>query len=199
MQGNWGELILERILVQSGLRKGVEYHTQGGFRDNENKLLKPDVIIHLPEGKDVVIDSKVSLVAYEAFCLALDESGQAQALNEHVRAIRNHIKDLSDKNYAALKGLRSLDFVLLFMPIEAAFLAAFQHDDQLFTTAFEHNIVVVTPTTLLATLRTIENIWRFERQNENAKLIAEKAGFMYDKIRGFVEDLEKLGLQISVV
>ena len=199
VQGNWGELVLERILEQSGLRKGVEYHTQSGFRDSENKLLKPDVIIRLPEGKDVVIDSKVSLVAYEAFCLALDESAQTQALNEHVRAIRNHIKDLGDKNYAALKGLRSLDFVVLFMPIEAAFLAAFQHDDQLFTTAFEHNIVVVTPTTLLATLRTIENIWRFERQNENAKLIAEKAGSMYDKFRGFVEDLEKLGIQIDVV
>ncbi len=199
VQGNWGELILERILEQSGLRKGVEYQIQSGFRDSENRLLKPDVIIHLPEGKNVVIDSKVSLVAYEAFCVALDESAQTQALNEHVRAIRNHIKELSDKNYAALKGLRSLDFVLLFMPIEAAFLAAFQHDDQLFTTAFQHNIVVVAPTTLLATLRTIENIWRYERQNENAKLIAEKAGSMYDKIRGFVEDLEKLGIQIDLV
>jgi len=199
VQGNWGELVLERILEQSGLRKGVEYHTQTGFRDGDNRLLKPDVIIHLPEGKDVVIDSKVSLEAYEAFCVALDERSRIQALNEHVRAIRNHIKDLSNKNYAALKGLRSLDFVLLFMPIEGAFLAAFQHDDKLFSAAFGHNIVVVTPTTLLATLRTIENIWRYERQNENAELIAERAGAMYDKIRVFVEDLEKLGTQIGVV
>lgn len=198
-QGNWGELILERVLEQSGLRKGIEYHAQTGFRNAENKLLKPDVIIHLPEGKDVVIDSKVSLAAYETYSSATDESKQSVALKEHVEAIRNHLKGLSDKDYSNLKGLRSLDFVLMFMPIEGAFLAAFQCDEKLFTQAFERKIVVVSPTTLLATLRTIENIWRYERQNENAKLIADKAGAIYDKLRGFVEDLEKLGNQITNV
>jgi DNA recombination protein RmuC len=198
-QGNWGEMILEKVLEQSGLRKGIEYETQGAFRDEDNKLFKPDVIVRLPEDKDVVIDSKVSLLAYEEYCSAEDEQDRINALKAHTKAVRNHILGLSDKDYSGLKGLRSLDFVLLFMPIEAAFMAAFQADEKLFTEAFEHKIVVVTPTTLLATLKTIENIWRYERQNENAKMIADKAGTLYDKIRGFVEDLEKLGTQLSTV
>ncbi len=198
-QGNWGEMILEKVLEQSGLRKGIEYETQGAFRDADNKLFKPDVIVRLPEEKDVVIDSKVSLLAYERYCSADDERERIQALKEHSEAVRNHIRSLSGKDYSSLKGLRSLDFVLLFMPIEAAFIAAFQADDKLFTEAFEHQIVVVTPTTLLATLRTIQNIWRYEQQNENAKLIADKAGALYDKIRGFVEDLERLGNQLATV
>lgn len=198
-QGNWGEMILEKVLEQSGLRKGIEYETQGAFRDEENKMFKPDVIIRLPEDKDVIVDSKVSLLAYEQFCSAEDEQAQAIALKQHTEAVRAHIKSLSDKDYSSLKGLRSLDFVLLFMPIESAFIAAFQADEKLFTDAFEHKIVVVTPTTLLATLRTIENIWRYERQNENAKAIADKAGAVYDKIRGFVEDFEKIGDQLSTV
>jgi len=197
IQGNWGEMILEKVLEQSGLRKGIEYETQGAFRDEDNQLFKPDVIVRLPEDKDVVIDSKVSLVAYEQYCSADDEQTRINALKAHTKAVRDHIKGLSDKDYSGLKGLRSLDFVLLFMPIEAAFMAAFQADERLFTDAFEHKIVVVTPTTLLATLKTIENIWRYERQNENAKMIADKAGSLYDKIRGFVEDLEKLGNQLS--
>ena len=198
-QGNWGEMILEKVLEKSGLRKGIEYETQGSFRNEDNKLFKPDVIIRLPEDKDVVIDSKVSLVAYERYCSTEDDGERIDALKEHTEAVRNHIKGLSGKDYASLKGLRSLDFVLLFMPIEAAFMAAFQADEKLFTDAFEHKIVVVTPTTLLATLRTIENIWRYERQNENARIIADKAGVLYDKIRGFVVDLEKLGKQIGTV
>lgn len=198
-QGNWGEMILEKVLEQSGLRKDIEYETQGAFRDGDNKLFKPDVIIRLPEDKDVVIDSKVSLLAYERYCSTEDEQERIQALKEHVEAVRNHIKGLSDKDYSSLKGIRSLDFVLLFMPIEAAFMAAFQADEKLFNDAFEHKIVVVTPTTLLATLRTIQNIWRYEQQNENAKAIADKAGTLYDKIRGFVEDLEKLGNQLATV
>ncbi|MGR9072325.1 MAG: DNA recombination protein RmuC [Gammaproteobacteria bacterium] len=198
-QGNWGEMILEKVLERSGLRKGIEYETQGAFRDGDRQLFKPDVIVRLPEEKDVVIDSKVSLLAYERYCSADDERERTLALKEHTEAVRNHIKSLSGKDYSALKGLRSLDFVLLFMPIEAAFVAAFQADEKLFTDAFEHKIVVVTPTTLLATLRTIENIWRYERQNENARLIADRAGALYDKIRGFVEDLEKLGNQIGTV
>ncbi len=197
VQGNWGEMILEKVLEQSGLRKGIEYETQGAFRDGDKQLFKPDVIVRLPEDKDVVIDSKVSLLAYEQYCSADDEQARINALKAHTKAVRDHIKGLSDKDYSGLKGLRSLDFVLLFMPIEAAFIAAFQADERLFTDAFEHKIVVVTPTTLLATLKTIENIWRYERQNENAKMIADKAGSLYDKIRGFVEDLEKLGNQLS--
>lgn len=199
IQGNWGEMILEKVLEQSGLRKGIEYETQGAFRDEDNQLFKPDVIVRLPEDKDVVIDSKVSLIAYEEYCSVDDESARINALKAHTKAVREHIKGLSDKDYSGLKGLRSLDFVLLFMPIEAAFITAFQADERLFTDAFEHKIVVVTPTTLLATLKTIENIWRYERQNENAKLIANKAGALYDKIRGFAEDLEKLGNQLSTI
>lgn len=197
IQGNWGEMILEKVLERSGLRKGIEYETQGAFRDHEQNLFKPDVIIRLPGDKDVVVDSKVSLLAYEEYCSTEDDTQRITALKAHTKAIREHIKGLSDKDYSGLKGLRSLDFVLLFIPIEAAFLAAFQADEKLFTDAFEHKIVVVTPTTLLATLKTIENIWRYERQNENARMIADKAGTLYDKIRGFAEDLEKLGTQLS--
>ncbi|MEI6146794.1 MAG: DNA recombination protein RmuC [Methylococcales bacterium] len=198
-QGNWGEMILETVLEKSGLRKGIEYETQGAFRDENNRLFKPDVIVRLPEDKDIIIDSKVSLVAYEQYCSSDDEDERIGALKQHTEAVRTHIKTLSEKDYSGLKGIRSLDFVLLFMPIEAAFIAAFQADERLFSDAFEHKIIVVTPTTLLATLRTIENIWRYERQNENARAIADKAGIVYDKIRGFVEDLEKLGKQLSTV
>ena len=199
MQGNWGEMILEKVLEQSGLRKGIEYETQGAFRDADNRLFKPDVIVRLPENKDVIIDSKVSLVAYERYCSTDDDQQRIEALKQHTEAVRNHIKTLSNKDYTSLKGLRSLDFVLLFMPIEAAFMAAFQADEKLFNDAFEHKIVVVTPTTLLATLRTIQNIWRYEQQNENARLLADKAGTLYEKIRGFVEDIEKLGSQLNTV
>lgn len=198
-QGNWGEMILEKVLEQSGLRKGIEYETQSAFRDQDNRLFKPDVIVRLPDNKDVVIDSKVSLNAYERYCSSEGDAERSEALKQHVEAMRTHIKSLSGKDYSSLKGLRSLDFVLLFMPIEAAFMAAFQGDEKLFNDAFEHKIVVVTPTTLLATLRTIQNIWRYEQQNENARLIADKAGALYDKIRGFVEDIEKLGNQLSTV
>jgi DNA recombination protein RmuC len=162
-------------------------------------LFKPDVIVRLPENKDVIIDSKVSLVAYERYCSTDDDQQRIEALKQHTEAVRNHIKTLSNKDYTSLKGLRSLDFVLLFMPIEAAFMAAFQADEKLFNDAFEHKIVVVTPTTLLATLRTIQNIWRYEQQNENARLLADKAGTLYEKIRGFVEDIEKLGSQLNTV
>jgi DNA recombination protein RmuC len=198
-QGTWGELILERVLEQSGLRKGIEYEAQGGFRDAEGRLLRPDVIVHLPEEKDVVIDSKVSLGAYERFSTAEEDPEKNAALSEHVKAVRAHIDALSAKDYTALKGLRSLDFVLLFMPIEAAFLAAFKADENLFSYAFERRIVVVTPTTLLATLKTIENIWRYERQNKNAQEIVSRASAIYDKLRLFVESMEKLGKQIDTV
>lgn len=199
LQGTWGELVLETVLEQSGLREGIEYQSQGGFRDLENRLLKPDVVVHLPERKDIVIDSKVSLLAYENYTSAEDEEVRKQALCEHIQAVKSHIKTLGEKDYTNLRGLRSLDFVLMFMPIETAFALAFEHDEALLSEAFQRNVIVVTPTTLLATLRTIENIWRYERQNENAKLIAEKAAGLYDKVRGFVEEFEKLGTQISTV
>lgn len=196
-QGNWGELILERVLEQSGLRKDYEYETQGGFRDADNNILKPDVIIHLPQDKDVIVDSKVSLIAYEQYSSTDDEEQQAVLLNEHITAIENHIKTLSEKDYSSLKGIKSLDFVLMFIPIEPAFLVAFQNNDKLFSDAFNRKIIVVTPTTLLATLKTIENLWRYEKQNQNARIIAERAGNIYDKFRGFIEDIEKLGKQLD--
>ncbi|MBN2644785.1 MAG: DNA recombination protein RmuC [Desulfuromonadaceae bacterium] len=199
VQGNWGELVLERVLEQSGLRRGSEYDCQGGFRDADQRLLKPDVIVHLPEDKDIIIDSKVSLVAYERYCNEEEPQQREQALRDHVAAVRQHITGLSEKDYTALKGVRSLDFVLMFMPVEAAFMAAFQADEGLFNHAFAKRIVVVTPTTLLATLRTVENIWRYERQNQNAQAIAERAGAVYDKLRGFIEDMEKLGAQLSTL
>ncbi len=198
-QGNWGEMILEKVLEQSGLRKGREYEIQKAFRNAENSLLKPDVIIHLPEGKDIIIDSKVSLIHYNEYINSEDTEEQKKALDAHIHSVREHINNLGSKDYSSLKGLRSLDFILLFMPIDAAFMAAFQADDKLFNTAFEKKIVVVTPTTLLATLRTIENIWRYERQNENSRQIADKAGAVYDKLRGFLEDFEKIGKQIDAV
>lgn len=198
-QGDWGELVLERVLEQSGLRKGAEYEVQGSFRDRDNKLLRPDVVIHLPEGRDIIIDSKVSLVAWQEYVNAEDDAARTHALDALVMAVRAHIDGLSSKDYTNMGGVRSLDFVLMFMPIEPAFLAAFQHDEKLFSTAFEKRIAVVTPTTLLATMRTVENIWRTERQNESARLIAEKAGGVYDKLRGFVDEFEKLGKQLTTL
>jgi DNA recombination protein RmuC len=199
LQGTWGELVLERVLEQSGLRKGIEYETQGGFRDTDNRLLRPDVIIRLPEGKDIVIDSKVSLRAYEQYASTEDTCARDSALKEHIQAVRNHIKALSGKDYSSLNGVRTLDFILMFMPIEPAFILAFQQDEGLFSDAFQSKIVVVTPTTLLGTLRTIENIWRYERQNENARIIAAKAATVYEKLRGFLEDLARLGSQLDTV
>jgi len=196
VQGNWGELILERVLERSGLRKGIEYETQGSYRDNDNQLLRPDVIVHLPDQRNLVVDSKVSLVAYQQWVIAEDDEAREQALKQHVEAVRNHIRTLSEKDYSQLNGLHSPDFVLLFMPIEPAFVAAFQQDDNLFAEAFERKIIVVTPTTLLATLRTIENIWRYERQSQNARRIADRAGAVYDKLRVFVEAMERLGSQL---
>jgi len=196
IQGNWGELILERVLERSGLRKGIEYETQGSYRDSDNQLLRPDVVVHLPDNRNLVIDSKVSLVAYQQWVISDEGSARDAALKQHMDAVRNHIRSLSDKDYSQLNGLRSPDFVLLFMPIEPAFVAAFQHDDSLFSEAFERKIIVVTPTTLLATLRTLENIWRYERQSQNARLIAERASAVYDKLRVFVEAMERLGGQL---
>lgn len=196
-QGNWGEVILERVLERSGLRKGTEYETQVGLRDDGQRLFRPDAIVRLPEGKHIVVDSKVSLVAYERYIALEAEAEREAALRAHVKAVREHVKTLGSKDYSGLAGLRSPDFVLMFMPIEAALLLAFQHDDALFDDAFAERVVIVAPTTLLATLRTVENVWRRERQNENAKALAAKAGAIHEKFRGFVTDMEKLGQQIG--
>lgn len=196
-QGNWGELILERILESSGLREGHEYETQGSYKDEQGKMYRPDVLIHLPDEKDIVIDSKVSLVAYDHYMKAEEENEKANALKQHVASIRAHIKGLSDKKYENLVGVKSLDFVLLFMPIEGAYMLALENDANFFQEAIKENIMVVGPSTLLVTLRTIEYIWRNERQEQNAQEIAQKGADLYDKFVGFVEDMEKIGGQIS--
>ncbi len=196
-QGAWGEIILERILEESGLRKGVEYDAQGGFRDAEGKLLKPDVVVHLPEGKEIIIDSKVSLVAYERYVRAEDDNARERAVKEHLVSINAHLKGLESKKYDELPGVKSLDFVLMFIPVESAFMLAIEKDSQIFRKAFDKNIMIVSPSTLLVTLRTIENIWRYEHQNKNALKIADEAGKLYDKFVGFVEDLENVGSQLE--
>ncbi len=196
-QGSWGEVILERILEESGLRKGIEYVSQGGFRDAEGRLLKPDVIIHLPEGKDIIVDSKVSLVAYEKYVRSENEEERDRAVKEHLASMNSHLKGLESKRYDELPGVKSLDFVLMFVPIESAFMLAIDKDSEIFRKAFDQNIMIVSPSTLLVTLRTIQNIWRYEYQNKNALEIADKAGSLYDKFVSFVADLEKIGDQID--
>jgi DNA recombination protein RmuC len=192
-QGNWGEFILESILEKSGLVKGREYVVQESLTAESGKRFQPDVIIKLPENKSIVIDSKVSLVAYEKFISSDDEHQKELALREHINSIRSHIKNLSSKNYQNLYQLESLDFVLMFMPVEPAFALAVQNDQTIFNDAFEMYIVIVSPSTLLATLRTISSIWRQEKQNRNAMEIAKQSGDMLDKFTAFVEDLISVG------
>ena len=192
-QGNWGEFILESILEKSGLVKGREYVVQESLTTESGKRFQPDVIINLPENKSIIIDSKVSLVGYEKFVSEDDENQKQIGLREHINSIRSHIKNLSGKNYQNLYQLESLDFVLMFMPIEPAFAIAVQSDPSIFTDAFEQNIVIVSPSTLLATLRTISSIWRQENQNKNAIEIARQSGEMLDKFTAFVDDLISIG------
>jgi DNA recombination protein RmuC len=196
-QGNWGELILETILEKSGLEKGREYQIQQSLTTEQGKRYQPDVVIYLPDNKCLVIDSKVSLVAYEKYCSSEEETERMLSLRDHIGSIRKHIKDLSAKNYQNLYQINTLDFVLLFMPIEPAFGLAVQNDINIFNEAFEKNIVIVSPSTLLATLRTIASIWRQEHQNKNAIEIARQSGALYDKFEGFVKDLTDLGNKIN--
>ena len=198
-QGTWGEVILERILEKSGLTRGREYEVQVNLRSEDGRRRQPDVLVHLPEGKDVIVDSKVSLASYERYCTAEDPDVRARELKAHVLAVRTHLKRLSEKEYQQVPNLRSLDFVLMFVPIEAAFTQAVQEDAEIFSDAFEANIVIVSPSTLLATLRTIQNIWRYEHQNRNAQEIARRAGALYDKFVNFVKDLEEVGRRIGSV
>lgn len=197
-QGNWGEFILESILEKSGLTKDNEYRVQASFETEEGKRYQPDIIINLPEGKHIIIDAKVSLVDYEHFFNTDQASERALALKKHIQSMRKHIKELSAKNYQSQYDLKSLDFVLMFVPIEPAFSLAVQHDVGLFNEAYEKNIVLVSPTTLMATLRTISNIWKHEYQNQNALEIAQQGGALYDKFVGFVEDLKHLGRQLDI-
>jgi len=196
-QGNWGEFILESILEKSGLVKDREYTIQTSFLTEDGKRFQPDVIIQLPDNKSLIIDSKVSLVAYDKFSAAEDDLLKTAAVKEHITSLRNHIKNLSEKNYQQLYDLKTLDFVLLFVPIEPAFALSVQNDAQLFNDAFEKNIVIVSPSTLLATLRTVASIWRNENQNKNAVEIARKAGDLYDKFTGFIDDMIDLGKKMD--
>ncbi|MFI4955697.1 MAG: DNA recombination protein RmuC [Gammaproteobacteria bacterium] len=196
-QGNWGEMVLERVLEMSGLQKGREYDVQISIQDESGKRFQPDVIIHLPEQRDVIVDSKVSLVAYEKLQHTDDPAEYALHLQAHLQSLRTHVRQLSDKQYQKLQGIRTLDFVLMFIPIEPALHLAMQTDESIFSEALSRNVVLVTPTTLLATLRTIHNIWRFEYQNENAIKIADKAGSLYDKFVGFIEDIQEIGKRIE--
>ncbi|MCQ4242985.1 DNA recombination protein RmuC [Stutzerimonas stutzeri] len=196
-QGNWGEMILERVLEHAGLQKGREYHTQVSLKSADGERFQPDVLIQLPGDKQVVVDAKVSLTAYQMLTSAQDEDSRTQALKQHVLSLRNHLKGLSLKDYQRLEGLQSLDFVLLFVPIEAAFAAALQADPELFQEAYGKHVVIVSPTTLLATLRVIDSLWRQERQSQNAREIAERAGALYDKFVAFIQDLDEIGSRLQ--
>jgi DNA recombination protein RmuC len=196
-QGNWGEVVLARVLAESGLREGHEYHTQVSLQDEVGKRYQPDVIVNLPHDKQVVIDSKMALVAYERYFHSDTDHEKTVALNQHISAIRSHIKGLGLKDYHKLKGISSLDYVLMFIPVEPAFQVAIQAAPNLVKEALENNIILVSPTTLLVALRTIDNLWRNDKQNQNAKIIADKASKLYDKLRLFVDDMDQLGASIE--
>ena len=197
IQGNWGELVLERVLEKSGLEKDREYYVQQSFTNDDGKRVLPDVVIHLPDNKKMIVDSKVSLVAYEQLVNADDETLKAQFLKEHINSLKRHIEQLSEKKYEDIYKIESPDFVLLFIPIEPAFAVALNADNHLYNKAFEKNIVIVTPSTLLATLRTIDTMWNNEKQQRNALEIARQAGALYDKFDGLLKDLIGVGKKID--
>lgn len=196
-QGNWGEIILERVLERSGLTKDQEYYLQFTAKNEEGATLRPDVVVRLPEDKHLVIDSKVSLTAYSEYISAEDEPQRQKKLREHLDSVRRHVKELSEKRYDQLLGINSPDFVLMFMPVEPAFALAVQNDPELFNTAWRDRVVIVSPTTLLATLRTVSSIWKYEKQTQNALEIAERGGKLYDKFESFVADLENIGQHLE--
>lgn len=198
-QGNWGEMVLERLLERSGLTKGEEYLVQESYRNDKGEMIRPDVIIRLPENKHIIIDSKVSLKAYEAFIGAESEEQKTKFVKAHVESVREHVKELAGKSYQLTEKLDTPDFVLLFMPLESAFSLAIQEQSDLFSFAWERKIVIVSPTTLLATLMTVGSIWKHEKQTRNALEIARQGGRLYDKFVSFLGDLENLGRQIDRV
>lgn len=197
IQGNWGELVLERVLEKSGLEKNREYFVQQSFNNEEGKRIMPDVVIHLPDNKKMVVDSKVSLKAYEQYTNTENEQEKERCLKEHLNSLKRHIEQLSEKKYEDIYRIESPDFVLLFIPIEPAFAVALNEDNTLYNKAFEKNIVIVTPTTLLATLRTIDTMWNNEKQQRNALEIARQAGALYDKFDGLLKDLINIGKKID--
>ena len=197
VQGNWGELVLESILESSGLRKGEEYLVQDSHTQSDGSRLQPDVVIKLPEGRSLVVDSKVSITAYARHAETTDPVVAEQELAAHIQSLRQHIQGLSGKNYSSLYGVGSVDFVLMFVPIEPAFLLALKTAPNLYQEALAKNIVLVCPSTLMATLRTVAHLWRQDQQNRNALEIAKQCGSLYDKFVGFVEDLEKLGQRLD--
>lgn len=196
-QGNWGEVVLTRVLEASGLREGYEYQTQVSIENDARSRMQPDVIVRLPQGKDVVIDAKMTLVAYERYFNAEDEYTRESALQEHIASVRNHIRLLGRKDYQQLPGLRTLDYVLMFIPVEPAFLLALDRQPELITEALRNNIMLVSPTTLLVALRTIANLWRYEHQSRNAQQIADRASKLYDKMRLFVDDMSAIGQSLD--
>ncbi len=198
-QGNWGEVVLERVLERSGLIKGQEYDNQYSTQNQDGEIIRPDVIIRLPENKHLIIDSKVSLIAYEAYVNTEEPEEKEKYLKLHIESLKNHIKGLSEKNYQTANGIDSPDFVLLFIPIEASFSIAVQQDVELFNFAWDRRIVIVSPSTLLAMLRTVASIWKSEKQNRNVQEIATEAGRLVDKFVGLLNDLEKLGTQLDTV
>jgi len=196
-QGNWGELILERVLEASGLRKGFEYHVQDSRLDDEGRRLQPDVVIHLPEERRLVVDAKVSLVAYDRFTAAGSDDERGAAVRAHLDSVRAHIRGLSAKRYQDLYGIKSLDLVVMFVPIEPAFMLAVTHDDALFMDAWQKNVLLVSPSTLLFVVRTIAHLWRQEAQSRNAQDIAKRGAELYDKLAAFVADLQKVGAKLK--
>jgi DNA recombination protein RmuC len=196
-QGNWGEYLLEVLLEKSGLKKDEHYRREVVLKNDENKIYRPDVIVNLPGQKHLIIDSKVSLMAYDAYCNCDDEALQLLHLNSHLQSIRSHFVELSKKEYHHLLGINSPDFVLMYIPIEPAFNLAMQHDRELFIDALNYNIVFVTTSTLLATLRTVEGVWKQESQKNNVLKIARESGLLYDKFANFVEDLKAVGKSIE--
>lgn len=196
-QGAWGEMILQRLLEDSGLNPGVEYTMQESTTQADGTRLRPDAVIHLPEGKHLIIDSKVSLLHYEQYCSSTDEEERKRLLKQHVESLRTHAKGLSEKNYPKLHGLSSVDFVLMFVPVEPAFLLALRERPEVFQEAYDKQVVMVTHTTLMATLRTIHGLWKNERINQNHVEIAKRAGSLYEKFVGFTEDLIKVGKQMA--
>jgi DNA recombination protein RmuC len=193
MQGNWGEMVLEKILEDSGLRLGKEYEVQVSLKSLDAQIFRPDVVLHMPQNRDVIIDAKVSLVAYERYMKEENEEEKQKFLKEHLNSIKSHIKNLSEKNYEKLDGINTLDYVLLFIPIESAFMLALKSDTEFFKDAYNLNILIVSPSTLLVTLKTIEHIWRTQKQQENAIKIVNEAEAMYDKLLLFVDEMHKLG------
>jgi DNA recombination protein RmuC len=196
-QGNWGEFVLEKLLEDSGLSKGREYETQVALKDEEGKRRNPDVIIRLPEGKDIIIDAKTSLLNYERYFNAQDDQQRQEFLKNHLDSLRAHIKGLNVKNYEKLETINSLDFVLIFIPVESAFMLALDNDPDIMREAYDRGIILVSPSTLMVTLRTIKNLWRYADQNINAQQIAEKAGALYDLFVLHVEALEDIGKHLD--